>query len=91
MADERIPTSRDGRGACHDVRVRAIVSNEVEIDRREIREPDSLIARQRDRLEKNLRQDDGRATVEVDAVFETCDIANEILEVAQASLSEGGT
>src|SRR6266571_5084652 len=88
VADERVAMARSGCRPGDYVGLRTIAAYEVQIHRRQAVERDAFVARERDRLQKDLRQHDRRAAVQIDAAPEPRDVRDEIPEVAQAAVAE---
>src|SRR5438067_7321481 len=90
VPDDRIATAGAGGRTSHDVRLGTIVADEIEIHSREPGERNASIVRERDRLQKDLRQHDGRSAVQIDAAFQPGDIRNEVAEITETAFTNRG-
>ena len=92
VTDDRVSVADAGDGARHDVGLRTVAADEVEVHGRQALETmRAVIARERNGFQEHLREHDRRSAVQIDAVFEPRDVRDEVAEVAQAALADRGT
>ena len=88
MSDECVTLAAPRRRPHDNVCGRSVLSDEVETHGGEIRESQSLIASQSERLEEHFRQNDRGSAVDVNPVIKVRHIRGEVTEVSETTLSQ---